>query len=627
MTSFHRLPVALLTVALLLPLSVHAQTGVPLRIAALDVPAEGPPSQRIVVKFRDGTPEHRQRTLATQRIVTLAGATLGLEARVVARDASVPANAGYIGIAPVARLAVGADVVRFVVPLARGEAEAIAREIARDPAVEYAEADRHAQRATEPDDPWYSGPMTVGGTPYTKFQADLYDAKGGIAAPGAWAQGAHGKGIVVAVLDSGITAHPDLDDNIVAGAGHDFVTDPFFSGRETFGRQAGGWDTGDWTNAPPWSSAGCPARPSSWHGTHVAGTIAAVTDNGVGIAGIARDAKLLPVRVLGHCGGSFSDISDAIAWASGGTVEGVPVNATPAHVINMSLGGGGSCPAYVQSAINEAIARGTTIVVAAGNANADAMGATPANCHGVVTVASTGLTGKRASYSNFGTTIDIAAPGGGYYLNDASSGAAWIPGGFIWSTHNRGTTTPGEASYAGMVGTSMAAPHVAGIVALMQGAAPAHLPPDKVERYLAGTSRTFPVAPDRTLGAGIADANAAVAAVIAGIVPASPPVRVSSGQLIPNLMALPGQVRAFVIDVPEGATRLTLRSFGGTGDANMFVKFGAPAGNTQGAHDVAAIRPGNNALVTIASPRAGEHYVLLDPERAYHALYFQATVQ
>ena len=108
-------------------------------------------------------------------------------------------------------------------------------------------------------------------------------------------------------------------------------------------------------------------RDSSWHGTHVAGTIAALSDNGSGVAGVAPNAKVEPLRALGKCGGYLSDIIDAITWGSGGTVAGIPANANPAEVLNMSLGGGGTCGVALQSAIDAAVGRGTTIVVAAGN--------------------------------------------------------------------------------------------------------------------------------------------------------------------------------------------------------------------------------------------------------------------
>jgi serine protease len=192
--------------------------------------------------------------------------------------------------------------------------------------------------------------------------------------------------------------------------GYDFISDAAIA-NDGGGRDADATDPGDWTAANE-CAAGEPASNSSWHGTHVAGTIAAKTNNGVGVAGVAYNAKIVPVRVLGKCGGYTSDIADAIIWASGGTVTGVPANANVAKVINMSLGGGGACDTTTQNAINSARSRGTVIIVAAGNENQNASNSNPANCAGVVAVAATGKTGGRASYSNYGTVVDVAAPGG-----------------------------------------------------------------------------------------------------------------------------------------------------------------------------------------------------------------------
>ena len=152
--------------------------------------------------------------------------------------------------------------------------------------------------------------------------------------------------------------------------------------------------------------------PSSWHGTHVAGTIAAVTNNAKGVAGVAFSSQVVPVRVLGVGGGYTSDIADGIIWASGGTVSGVPANANPAEVINMSLGGQSSCAATYQNAINGAVDRGTVVVIAAGNSNMNVSNFTPANCNNVIAVAANDKEGNRASYSNYGTLIDVTAPGG-----------------------------------------------------------------------------------------------------------------------------------------------------------------------------------------------------------------------
>ena len=156
--------------------------------------------------------------------------------------------------------------------------------------------------------------------------------------------------------------------------------------------------------------------------------------------------------MLAKCGGSLSDIADAIIWAAGGTVSGIPANANPAKVINMSLGGSGACGTTYQAAIDSAVSRGTTVVVAAGNSNQDASGFRPANCNSVVTVAASNPSGSLSYYSNYGATVDLTAPGG-----DTS-----VTGGGILSTLNTGTTTPASAGYASYQGTSMATPHVGG---------------------------------------------------------------------------------------------------------------------------------------------------------------------
>jgi serine protease len=233
----------------------------------------------------------------------------------------------------------------------------------------------------------------------------------------------------------------------------------------------------------------------------VAGTIAALTNNGIGVAGVAYGAKVVPVRVLGQCGGYTSDIADGIIWASGGTVSGISNIAARAQVINMSLGGGGACDTTTQNAINGARSRGTVVVVAAGNEAQNASNSSPANCSGVIAVAATNKSGGRASYSNYGTIVDVAAPGG-------DTGAA------ILSTLNAGTKAPGADSYAGYMGTSMATPHVAGVVALMLSKNP-NLTPDQVEAALKSSARAFP-ASCSGCGAGIVDASAAIDAAAGG---------------------------------------------------------------------------------------------------------------
>ncbi|WP_307184559.1 S8 family peptidase [Massilia sp. BSC265] len=365
------------------------------------------------------------------------------------------------------------------------EVEKLAAEMmARDPDIEYAEPDRIMTHMATANDPYYAQ------------QWHYTDATGGLRLPTAWDKST-GLGVVVAVIDTGYRPHADLSGQHLPG--YDFISSATI-GNDGNGRDNDPSDPGDRVAAGE-CYAGSPARNSSWHGTHVAGTVAARTNNSLGVAGVAYNAKMVPVRVLGKCGGYTSDIADAITWSSGGAVNNVPANANPAKVLNLSLGGSGACDVTTQTAINGARSRGAVVVVAAGNANTDVSNASPANCSGVIAVAATGKTGGRASYSNFGTLIDVAAPGG-----DGSYS--------VISTLNAGTSSPGADNYAGYQGTSMATPHVAGVAALMFAAKPT-LTPDQVESMLKSTARAFP-ATCSGCGTGIVDATAAVNAAIGG---------------------------------------------------------------------------------------------------------------
>jgi serine protease len=376
-------------------------------------------------------------------------------------------------------IATGARIFKLDRKMALADAGKVAAELmARDASVEYAEPDRMMHPLFTPNDSMYTQ------------QWDFYETTGGMSLPAAWDKST-GAGIRVAVIDTGYRPHADLAGQILAG--YDFITDTTIA-NDGNGRDSDASDPGDWTAAGE-CGAGQPASNSSWHGTHVAGTIAALTNNGSGVAGIAYGAKIVPVRVLGKCGGYTSDIADGIIWASGGTVSGVPAIAARAQVINMSLGGSGTCDTTTQNAINSARSRGTVVVVAAGNEATNASSSNPANCAGVIAVAATNRNGGRASYSNYGTIVDVAAPGG-----DTGNG--------ILSTLNAGTKGPGADSYAAYMGTSMATPHVAGVVALML-AKNGSLTPDDVEARLKSSARAFP-ASCSGCGAGIVNASAAV---------------------------------------------------------------------------------------------------------------------
>ena len=532
---------------------------------------------RFIVKYRDGSTA-RSNAATLQR--SLGGA--------VSRAALGPVGGRAVSAEKLRRLGIGADLVRTSRKLDRVEAESLLRQLAADPEVEFVEVDARRYARLVPNDTYYN-----------QYQWHFKDPVGGINLPAAW-DNATGAGVVVAVLDTGITTHSDLDANILPG--YDFISDTFVS-RDGDARDANPRDEGDWNPVAGECYAGSPVQDSSWHGTHVAGTVAEVTNNAKGMAGGAFNAKVVPARVLGRCGGYTSDISDAVIWASGGTVAGVPANANPAEVINLSLGGSGACSAVEQNAFNIAIANGSTVVVAAGNDAGNVSGYSPGNCTGVITVGATRITGGIASYSNYGTRVDISAPGGG-------GGVDGNPGGYVWSTGNEGTTVPTTETYFGMGGTSMSSPHVAAVVALMQSVAETPLTPAQVLATLKATARAFPVAPpaNRPIGAGIVNAAAAVQAVIGG---GEPPTATP----LSNNVAVGGNTGAkdavvqYALVVPAGATNLSFISFGGTGNADVYVKFGSAATATN--YDLRSARPGNNEVVNIATPQAGTYYVSL----------------
>lgn len=522
----------------------------------------------------------------------------------------------------------GFEVVTLNARFSDTDLAALVSTVAQDPMVASVRPDhlRHPYKtATVPDDPYfvrYQWHLRAGnGTMETIGRDESAVANlGGINVVDAWDVGT-GTGTTVAVIDTGLTRHPDIDLSL-GDAGYDFISSGFISGRPTDERAPGGWDTGDWTSGAPYDVPGGCATPdtaedSSWHGTHVSGTIAELANNATGMAGVAPGARVLPLRALGHCGGYESDIADAIEWASGGHVDGVPDNAHPADVISMSLGGEGMCSADTPEAvaIQDALSRGTTVVVAAGNSGANAAGYSPSSCPGVITVGAVGIGGRRTFYSNWGSTVTIAAPGGGVYAGDAASGLL-VDAGFVWSTVNTGAHEPVESTdgyaYGGMAGTSQATPHVAGTLALMIAAArSAHLPaytPAQLKSLLVGTSRRFPVAQNPFVGAGIIDANAAIHA--AAGTPLPPPLTVLSrnvpvtGEAVP-----PGGSTAYALDVPPGARALTLRTTGGSGDVTLYARPGGlPAADGSDA-TVVSRHPGNSEVVAVGAPVAGRWYV------------------
>jgi len=384
-----------------------------------------------------------------------------------------------------------AHVLRLPSKLAVSEVSLVAEKLMTLGDVEYAEPDRILRHTATPNDPQYPN------------QWHYFDTWG-INAPGAWDITTGSSNVVVAVIDTGITNHVDLSGRTLPG--YDFISDALVA-NDGNGRDSDPSDPGDWITPAEGASGyfkGCPVTNSSWHGTHVAGTIGAATNNGIGVAGINWVSKIVPARALGKCGGYDSDIIDGMRWAAGLSVSGVPANPNPAKVLNMSLGGEGACGTAQQTAINEITSHGTTVIVAAGNSSADASGYNPASCNGVIAVAATNRSGNRASYSNYGSVVEISAPGG-----DTGTGNG------VLSTLNTGTTVPAGDTYAYYRGTSMATPHVVGVASLVLSVKPS-LTPAQVLQVLQDTARDFPAGGTCTTsncGAGIVDAAAAVSAV------------------------------------------------------------------------------------------------------------------
>ncbi|MGV7172627.1 S8 family peptidase [Xanthomonas axonopodis] len=530
--------------------------------------------QKFIVTYKDGSSALSSPSVLTTSLRTAARA--------------LPAKAGKpLGLNSVRRLAVGPELIQADRALDRAEAETLMRQLAADPNVQSVEVDQMLYPTLTPNDSRLSEQWAFGTT------------NAGLNIRPAWDK-ATGANVVVAVIDTGIVSHPDFDANILPG--YDFISDAT-AARDGNGRDNNPADEGDWN-----STSGCATSNSSWHGTHVAGTVAAVTNNTTGVAGTAFNAKVVPVRVLGRCGGSLSDIADAIIWASGGTVSGVPANPNAAEVINMSLGGGGTCSSTMQSAINGAVSRGTTVVVAAGNSAANVSGSLPANCANVIAVAATTSAGAKASYSNYGSGIDVSAPGSG-----------------ILSTLNSGTTTPGNASYASYNGTSMAAPHVAGVVALVQSVAPTTLTPAAVETLLKNTARALPGACSGGCGAGIVDADAAVTAAIAGSSGGGgggTGNTLTNGTPVTGLGAATGAELNYTITVPAGSGTLTVTTSGGSGDADLYVRAGSAPTDT-----VYACRPyldGNAETCNITSP-SGTYYVRIKAYSTFSGVTLTAS--
>jgi len=387
------------------------------------------------------------------------------------------------------------------------EAPRVAEALARDPRVAAAEPDRWLRPTRTPSDPEFNA--------QTNLHAPAGANLGGANLPAAWDRSIGSTSIVVAVIDTGVLPHPDLQGRLLPG--YDFIAE-VARANDGDGRDGDPTDAGDRATVAECGSGspGIGANGNSWHGTRVASVVGAITNNGSGIAGADWSARLLPVRVSGKCGARLSDVLDAMRWSAGLAVNNVPNNPTPARVLNISLGGG-SCSSFEQQAIDDVAAVGSVVVAAAGN-NAGAPEA-PGNCARVVSVTAHVDNGDSAHYASVGPEVTLSAPGGGCpTLQTSYTGgtASCATPSFIRTLSNTGDT-PGSYTVVDSIGTSFAAPLTSGVVSMMLALRPS-LTPAQIIDGLRQSARPHPAntyctsaAGAGKCGAGLLDANAALA--------------------------------------------------------------------------------------------------------------------
>lgn len=384
----------------------------------------------------------------------------------------------------------GAHVLDFATVMSVADAQAIADRLMTMPDVEYATPNLVIKPLlTTPNDPSF-----VDGTQWA-----LNGTLAGANLPLAWDTTTGSNMVPIAVIDTGYTRHSELDSTNFASDGYDFISDINEAG-DSDGRDADARDEGDFCTTD--------GSNSSWHGTAVMSIIGALTNNNTLMAGVNWHAKLIPVRVLGRCGGTSGDLIDAIRWAAGLHVSGVPDNANPAKVINMSLGGTGTCDALMQSAIDDAHAAGAVLIAAAGNDAQPASSTVPANCIHVMAIAAHDQSGNIAYFSNYGDKVDLSAPGVAIYFATCSSTSTY--------------SCDGSTAMATNSGTSLSAPMVSGVVSLLFSK-DSTLNNYYLESILRQSARAFDTNSSciNKCGSGMLDAAAALALINNFVAPAS----------------------------------------------------------------------------------------------------------
>ncbi len=368
--------------------------------------------------------------------------------------------------------------LRFAQPLQGQDLEDTMRRLRLHPDVASVEPDVRVPLAQTPNDTRFSEQWHLG---------SRLAAVSALEMTSTWAVTTGSAAVTIAVLDTGVIRnHPDLQ---ALGTrllqGYDFIDEVDFagdgSGRDNDPSDPGDFVTATEANATLFRQVGCQTSNSSWHGTFIAGQIAAAANNNEGVAGLNWNAQLLPVRVSGKCGAQLSDILDGMRWAGGLSVQGVPDNPNPAKIINLSFGGDQACTASYQTVIDELAARGTLVVVAAGNGSGGQSRQLrrPADCRGVLTVGSVQRDGAKTAYSFVGSNVAVMAPGGYSSANNSLT--------LVLSTSNAGLQEPTAHTYGLKQGTSFSAPLAAGVASLMLAVNPS-LSPDALIARIKETS-------------------------------------------------------------------------------------------------------------------------------------------
>jgi serine protease len=480
----------------------------------------GPEASRLMVGFR-ATPSNSVVKAVKPRM--RAQSIKIVQAKTSEADVAGLAQRTGLGVARSRQMTPSVHVLFLQKTLYGADVNAVLKKLRSDPAVQFADVDQRRYAHAVPDDPLFVPTATASGQWFMQTPSAAIITLGGIAtqdlsatdAVSAWAITTGSSGTVIADVDTGVRFdHPDLlragFDSTVAGfggrllPGYDFVDQDYNPntgvalGTFLIANDGDGWDPdpsdpGDWINKTDqlntllFPVATCAVQDSSWHGTRVVGVLGALTNNGIGVAGMTWNPYILPVRALGKCGGYDSDIIAGMQWAAGMPVSGVPDNPYPADIINLSLGGSGACPSAYQTAVDSLATMGVLVVVSAGNESGPVDA--PGNCSGVLAVAGLRNVGTKVGYSSFGPEVGVAAPAGNCVT---TSGPCYRT---IDTTVNSGLTTPATNGYTDQIntnlGTSFSAPIVSGIAALMR-AVNANLTPAQLISRIKSSATAFP---------------------------------------------------------------------------------------------------------------------------------------